>query len=139
MKARGFKGCGVVEKIHRKGLVDHVDEDMVGTKDDPAARVRLYRAYGDGHVPSGQKRACRLKELSRRAEPFKSPSKAKAAPQTVTKISPMGEKPEPLPVVTVKSDQEVRAELIAKLNEMLSPEGFRKIAREEAERAAGFV
>ena len=135
VKAKGFRGCGMVEKIHRKGLVDHVDEDVVGTKDDPAARVRLYKAHGDGHAPTERKMGVKLSQLTKRAEPFKTPSKK----SFTAKNSPMGENHEPLPAVIAKSDQQVRAELIAKLNQMLSPEGFRKIAREEAERAAGFV
>lgn len=131
VKCKGLHGCGRVEKIHRKGLVEHVDEDMIGTRDDPAARVRLYKAHGDGHRPSETRIAAKLKSLSRRAEPFKEPSKKS--------IAEIETKAEPLPEIHVQSDQEVRAEMIAKLNAMLSPEGLRKMVREETERITGVV
>lgn len=117
IKAKGFHGCGMVEKIHRKGMVEHVDEDMIGTKDDPAARVRLYKAHGDGHKPSETRIAAKLKSLSRRAEPFKEPSKTKSAeaePEVETKAASPG----PLPPLVCLSDTEIAQKALAQINDI---------------------
>lgn len=116
VKAKGFRGCGMVEKIHRRGFVDHVDEDVVGTRDDPAARVRLYKAHGDGHAPTERKMGVKLSQLSKRAEPFKTPSKKAFAAQE-SPDSPMGEKPEPLPPLVALSEAQFQAEAIKKASE----------------------
>lgn len=116
IKSKGFHGCGMVEKIHRKGMVDHVDEDMIGTKDDPAARVRLYRAHGDGHKPSETRVAAKLKSLTRRAEPFKEPSKksVEATPEVETKAASAG----PLPPLVCLSDTEIAQKALAQINDI---------------------
>lgn len=112
VKCKGLHGCGKVEKIHRKGMVEHVDEDMIGTKDDPAARVRLYRAHGDGHKPSETRIAARLKSLTRRAEPFKEPSK-----KSVAEVEAKAAKLEPLPPLIALSEAEVQQESIRQASE----------------------
>lgn len=112
IKAKGFHGCGMVEKIHRKGMVEHVDEDMIGTKDDPAARVRLYKAHGDGHKPSETRVAAKLKSLTRRAEPFKEPSK-KAVAEIEAKAAALA----PLPPLVALSEVEVQQESIRQASE----------------------
>lgn len=41
-------GCGKILSIHKAGLVPGVDEQVEGTDDDPAARVRVYKALEAG-------------------------------------------------------------------------------------------
>lgn len=144
VRAPHYSGVGRIERFSIRGHVPDVAEDMLGTADDPAARIQCYKAMGNGHLPTDDYIAARLAHLTKLAEPMRPPSQAKPAKgATMPPKSQAGPPPleaEPwLPEVVVKSDQEVRAELIARLNEMLTPEGFRRIAREEAERAAGFV
>lgn len=43
------KGVGQVISIHKNGLVPDVEEDIFGTDDEPAGRVRLYKSYRGGH------------------------------------------------------------------------------------------
>lgn len=116
VKCKGLHGCGRVEKIHRKGMVEHVDEDMIGTKDDPAARVRLYKAHGDGHKPSETRIAARLKSLTRRAEPFKEPSKKSVEPEV--EIETKAESAGPLPPLACLSDTEIAQKALAQINDI---------------------
>ncbi|WP_159452149.1 HK97 family phage prohead protease [Singulisphaera sp. GP187] len=144
VKAPHYNGGGRIESFSTRGHVPDVAEDMLGTADDPAARIQCYKPMGDGHLPTHDYIAARLVHLTKLAEPMRPPSPIKTAAKRATTPSRSqptlaGPEDNPLPQVVVQSDQEVRAELIAKLNEMLSPDGFRRIAREEAERAAGFV
>lgn len=138
VKSPHYKGFGRVESLHTKGHVPHASNHMMGSKEDPAACIKCYRKMGDGHVPTEDHIAVKVAHLTKLGTPLNPPSK-KSAPKPTTKTVRTEPAVEPLPTIVAKSDQEVRAELIAKLNEMLSPEGFRKIAREEAERAAGYV
>ncbi|WP_406699244.1 hypothetical protein V5E97_10240 [Singulisphaera sp. Ch08] len=135
--ASHYNGVGRIESFSTRGHVPDVAEDMLGTADNPAARIQCYKAMGDGHLPTCDHIAARLANLTKLAEPMRPPSQIKLAKGT--QMTSRTRSADPLPQVVVQSDQEVRAELIAKLNEMLSPDGFRRIAREEAERAAGFV
>jgi hypothetical protein len=112
VKCKGLHGCGRVEKIHRRGIVEHVDEDMIGTRDDPAARVRLYKAHGDGHRASETRIAARLKSLTRRAEPFREPSK-KAMAEIEAKAAALA----PLPPLVALSEAEVQQESIRQASE----------------------
>lgn len=110
VKCKGLHGCGRVEKIHRKGMVEHVDEDMIGTKDDPAARVRLYKAHGDGHRASETRIAAKLKSLTKRVEPFKEPSK-----KAVAEIEAKAVALEPLPPLVPLSEDQLQAEAIRQI------------------------
>lgn len=138
IKAPHYEGVGRIESLHARGHVPHVAEDMIGTPDDPAACIRCYKPMGDGYLPTHDHVAVRVNDLEVLDEPMRPPSKIRPESKTgaLRLDFPIDE---PLPQIIVKSDQEVRAELITKLNQMLSPDGFRRIAREEAERAAGFV
>ncbi len=45
-----YRGCvGKVKSVHRSGPVPDVDDDVMGSKADPAMRVCAYKAMGDGH------------------------------------------------------------------------------------------
>jgi len=144
VSAPHYSGVGCIESFHLNGHVPDVLEDMIGTTDAPAARVRCYKPMRDGHVPTQDFVAARLADLSPRSAPFSSPASATAPTKSAAGLTGAGAgvgdlERLPLPRLIAKSDQEVRAELVARLQEMLSPEGFRRIAREEAERAAGYV
>jgi|GEM_PF-2149517 len=144
VSAPHYNGVGCIESFHLNGHVPDVLEDMIGTTDAPAARVRCYKPMRDGHVPTEDFVAARLADLSPRSAPFSSSASATDPTKSAAGLTGAGAgvgdlERLPLPRLIAKSDQEVRAELVARLQEMLSPEGFRRIAREEAERAAGYV
>lgn len=112
INTRGHRGPGRVEKIHRRGVVDHVDEELYGTKDEPAARVRCYKAHGDGHVACERKMGVRLKDLARRSEPLNPPSK-----KSVAEIEAKAAALAPLPPLVALSEAEVQQESIRQASE----------------------
>ncbi|AGA28389.1 HK97 family phage prohead protease [Singulisphaera acidiphila] len=133
VKAPHYNGFGRIESFHTKGHVPHAAEDVIGSKEDPAACIKCYKVMGDGHAPTAHHVAAKLTHLTKLNQPFKTPAQGKrAAWETESTI-------EPLPPLVVQSDQEIRAEMVAKLNAMLSPDGLRKLVREEAERITGVV
>ena len=51
-KAPHCKGYGVVKSIHKGEMVPDTEDDVYGSKSDPAARVQLYKKMGDGFAPT---------------------------------------------------------------------------------------
>jgi hypothetical protein len=76
-KAPHCKGHGMVVSIHKKGLVPDVEEDIFGSRDQPAAKVRMYKAVDGGHVPSTIHKGVLCKHLSK-CDKLKAPPKKKA-------------------------------------------------------------
>jgi hypothetical protein len=62
----------------------NVEQDVMGTADEPAARVKCYKAFGDGHKPTDDHVGVMCKHLTKMAEPMTAPTK-KAAPAVATK------------------------------------------------------
>ncbi len=64
-------GCGKILSIHRSGRVPGVPEEVEGTEEEPAAKVKLYRADEAGkYRPTATCKGMRCKELSRVPHPL---------------------------------------------------------------------
>jgi phage head maturation protease len=112
VRAPHYKGVGVVQGVYRAGHVPHVEEDIKGTKDDPAARVKAYKAMGDGHVPTDDHVGVKCAHMKALAEPMKAPStKAAPAPRGTKAVAAA----EPLPPLEALSDEEVQRQAIEAL------------------------
>lgn len=110
VKAPHYKGFGRIESIHTKGHVPHAEQDMMGSKEDPAACVKCYKAMGDGHAPTEHHVAARVAHLSKMESPMVPPSKGKRASwDTATKAE---SDPEPLPPLVALTESEVQQEAI---------------------------
>lgn len=110
VKSPVYKGVGVVQGVHRRGIVPHANNDLMASKDEPAARVKCYKAMGDGHTPTDFHVAVKCAHMSKMDEPMKPPSKGKRASwDTATKTddSPIGESTGPLPPLVCLSDTEI--------------------------------
>lgn len=118
VKAPHYKGFGVVQGVHKRGHVPHVANDVMGTEDEPAARVKCFKAMGDGHVPTEDQIGVKCAHLTRMAVPMKPPTKGKAAPATTAKQAPAAAEFEPLPPLVALSDQQIQAKAIAQINEI---------------------
>jgi hypothetical protein len=109
-----FKGVGVVQGVHHKGVVPHADNDLMASKDEPAARVKAYKAMGDGHTPTGFHVAVKCMHMSKMDSPMVPPTKGKRASyDTATKTA----EPEPLPPLVALSESEVQQEAIKQASE----------------------
>ena len=73
--------CGKIASVHRGEMVPDVDDDVRGTKAEPAARLCCYKRMGEGHVPTEHHVGVLMSHLER-IEDLKAPKKrqAKAAP-----------------------------------------------------------
>lgn len=110
IKAPHYRGVGVVKSIHRKGHVPNVPNDVMGTQDEPAARVQCYKAMDDGHDPTVHHVGVKCKHLAPMAEEMKAPT-TKAAPAPTTKAKGKAQAAiavEPLPPLVALSDQELQ-------------------------------
>lgn len=77
-KAPHFKGYGKCMSVHKDGMVPDVEEDLMGTKEEPACRVKCYKAMDGGFVPTKIHKAM----LCKHAEPcgeLKAPEEKKKA------------------------------------------------------------
>ena len=118
----GYKGFGEIERIHKSGHVGDVDNDMMATSDEPAARVKCYRKMGDGHVPTDTKLGVKLKCLKAMDAPMKPPTAMKAAEPAPARATPNATKGQrlivdPLPPLVAMSEAEVQAEVLRKAEE----------------------
>src|SRR5262249_30714814 len=52
INAPHHKGYGLVKSIHDCEMVPDVEEDVLGTSENPAARVKCYKAMENGFVPT---------------------------------------------------------------------------------------
>lgn len=116
----GRKGVGRVVSIHKDGdMVPDVNEDIMGTPDEPAARVRCYKAMRDGHVPTDHHVGAMCKHLAK-TEDLKPPKDEPKRPKKGVRDSLP-----PLPVSTALPPLPVAAPLtIHDLATALSPENI---------------
>jgi phage head maturation protease len=90
------KACGRVHSMHSRGLVPGVENDVVATKDNPHARVQLYKAYGDGHVPTSIHVAHPVSRMERIPD-LKPPSKRPQRPVLADAVRKVEDEPAPAP------------------------------------------
>lgn len=108
MKAPHYKGFGVVQGVHKRGHVPHVANDIMGTDDEPAARVKCYKAMGDGYSPTQDHVGVKCMHMTKMAEPMGSPSKKTVSAPAETKTAvPAIAATEPLPPLVALSDTEI--------------------------------
>jgi hypothetical protein len=80
-RAPHFKGCGVVQSVHKGEMVPDVDEDMYGSKDAPACRVKACKQKDGGCSPTAVHKAvlmghvekCDMGRPKRKAAPAPEP------------------------------------------------------------------
>jgi hypothetical protein len=126
-----YKGVGVVQSIHKRGHVPNVPEDIKGTTDEPAARVKAYKAMGDGYAPTNDHIGVKCMHLTKMAEPMKAPSQKslQAAPQPKTARATAG----PLPPLEALSDEEVQRQALEQIHRIP------KLVKDEIARHMGVV
>jgi 2'-5' RNA ligase len=129
---------GRVKSLHRRGLVPDVDDDVMGTKAEPAARIQCYKAMGDGHVETEMHvgHACKdLEKIDALRPPSRRPAKAAAAPAPSPAAAVLPELP---PLVAIPEADQVAAAL-SRLHTLLEPRAIGEIVGKELERRMGFV
>ncbi len=124
------KGYGLVKSVHDCGMVPDVDEDVLGTRDNPAARVKCYKAMGDGFVPTEHHSAHHCKHLEKVA-PLRLPSKGKGRGKSLAL--------EALPPLVAISEQQALEEALARLNQLLRPESIQQMVAEELDQRMGCI
>jgi len=80
-KAPHCKGYGVVKSIHKGEMVPDTEDDVYGSKDEPACRVQLYKKMGDGFAPTEHHRGLLCKHCEK-CDTLKPPSKKKGCATT---------------------------------------------------------
>jgi hypothetical protein len=75
--ASHVKGYAKCMSVHTKEMVPDVEDDIMGSKEDPAVRVKMYKKMGDGYTPTAHHRGLKMADC-KKTEPLKPPSKAKA-------------------------------------------------------------
>lgn len=129
IEAPHHKGFGQVRSLHRDGVVPDVEDDLLGTHANPAARVRCYKPVGDGFVATALHVGHATRHLEKIA-PLRPPGKPRNSSR---------ETPEPLPPLVGLSEQQVLDDALAKLNQLLKPDSIRKMVVEELEIRLGTV
>jgi hypothetical protein len=118
IKAPHYRGVGVVQGVYDKGHVPNVDEDLRATAAEPAARVKAYKAFGDGHMPTEHHVGAMCKHLAPLPEPLKAPSKPaktlEPVPARKAKATPAA-KIEPLPPLVAISDEELQRQALEQI------------------------
>ena len=123
-----YKGCvGKVKSVHRGGPVPDVDDDVMSTKAEPAARVCAYKAMGDGHKETAHHFGAKVAHLER-IEDLKGPKRGK------------GLDPVALPPLVGKTDAELKADALDRVRkELLAPGAVKALVAGQTERAWGAV
>jgi hypothetical protein len=120
-------GCGRVKSIHTDGKVPNVQEDVEGTEDDPAARVRVYHKHEDGKFRPTQKfMGHKMKSLSKikdYGDHFDQDDNEYFDPEKEVTLPPH------------RTQAQVQESLTAKLLARFSPERIDALATKAAERA----
>ncbi len=117
IKAPHYKGFGEVQGVHRKGHVPHVAEDIKGTKDEPAARVKCYKAMGDGYVPTTDHIGAKCAHMTKMAQRMEMPSK-KFAPPPERKTAKAAPSHNPLPPLVALTDEEIQQQAVQALSKL---------------------
>ena len=71
------KGYGKCMSVHKDGMVPDVEDDIMGTKAEPACRVKMYKKMGEGWTPTEHHRGMKCKDCDR-VEALKPPGREKA-------------------------------------------------------------
>jgi|GEM_PF-4561487 len=129
ISAPHHKGYGQVKSIHQDGFVPDVDEDVRGTRKEPAARVKCFKTMGDGHAPTDEHLGCKCKHLTKCA-PLKPPSKNKSRILSHHEL---------LPPLVGKTDAELVEEAITKLNRLLTSDSIQRMVADELDHRMGYV
>lgn len=135
INAPHHKGHGLVKSVHDSGMVPDVEDDILGTRENPAARVKCYKAVGDGYVATDHHVGHYCKHLET-VSPLPPPSKTKPSGKGLRHASASSEA---LPPLVVLTEQQVVKEAIAKLNLLLSPDSIQRMIAEELEMRMGSV
>lgn len=144
IKAPHYKGWGVVKSIHRRGHVPHVEEDIRATPESPAAMVKCYKAFGDGHVPTEHHVGAKLGHLSK-CEPLKAPTKksvdremtAKAAPAAKAKAAAGAF--DLLPPLEPLTEGDRVKEALDKITKFADPKNLESVLKEYVDKKLGVV
>lgn len=118
IKAPHYKGFGEVQGVYRKGHVPHVAEDIMGSEKSPAARVKCYKAMGDGHVATRDHIACKCAHMTKMAERMREPTKKTMEPPTARSKATKFQKPEPLPPLVALTDEQQAQRVVDTLARM---------------------
>lgn len=127
INAPHHKGYGLVKSVHNSGLVPDVEDDVLGTSANPAARVKCYKAMGDGFIATGHHAGHHCKHLEKVA-PLRPPSRGKA-------LAPEG----PLPPLVGLTEQQALEAALARLNQVLRPETIQQMVAQELDLRMGSV
>lgn len=134
--APDFEGFGLVVSLHGLGLVPDVPNDVLGTRDEPAARVQCYKAVGGGFVPTAYHVGVLCQHLETIA-PLPSPVRS-GEKTSMPRLAPAA--PEcSLPPLVPLTEQQVLDGAIANLDRLLRPESIRQMVRTELDRRMGYV
>ncbi len=134
-----YKGMvGKVRSVHRGELVPDVQDDVIGTKAEPAARVCCYKAMGDGHKETAHHIGVLCKHLEK-TDDLKPPKRGKGA-------APAEPEPEPVELgftldpAEVRTDEQVRAERDrAAVAAATSPEAVKTLVKAIVDELQGVV
>ena len=128
-----YKGmCGKVVSVHKGEMVPDVKDDVIGTQEEPAARVRCYKAIRDGHQPTDHHVGVKCAHLEK-VEEFRPPKRTKKE----AKIDSLNITIDPSEIVT---DAELEARRQAAVKAALtSPEAAQTFARAIADQLCGAI
>jgi hypothetical protein len=85
------RGVGKVVSVHKGEMVPDVEEDVMGTHEDPGMKVKVWKPHGDGHKETSMMIGCRMSECTK-CEMLKPPSKPMAMPEKI-KPKPQADAP----------------------------------------------
>jgi len=74
--AKHCKGHGVVASVHKGEMVPDVEEDLYGSHEEPAARVKMYKRVDGGYQPTSVHKGVSCKDLAA-CDELKPPGKPK--------------------------------------------------------------
>lgn len=72
------RGVGKLISVHKGEMVPDVDDDIMGTDEDPGVRVQVHKKVDDGHKPTGLHVGCRLSQIAK-TEALRPPTARKSA------------------------------------------------------------
>jgi hypothetical protein len=136
--APGYKGVGLVESLHHDGLVPDAFNDVLGTADEPAARVRCYKALGTGFVATEYRIGVACRDLTRIA-PLAAPSSTPLARTAAPGPPSLQDGEGPLPPLVSLTEAELVDQALARLDSLLRPEAIRAMVADELDRRLGCV